>query len=154
MFKETFRLGFLVSKNLMDWLHLIFASRKGTCTIINKKLIISPSRGMPVSINNYINVYFLTSCHRILAMHALDKFNFRKLSRKQFAMCIAREALKHSCHTAYYSRLLTANTRDYLVYRAYLSLPTLPPVSCAFSRLTSGIRSSNEITGNGLTRYT
>lgn len=33
-------------------------------------------------------------------MHALDKSNFRnKLSRKQFAMCIAREALKYSYHT-------------------------------------------------------
>jgi len=69
-------------------------------------------------------------------MHAPDKSNFRnKLLREQFTMHIAYEALKR---TAHYFRLLTANTRDYLVYRAYLSLPTLPLVSCAFPRLTSG----------------
>lgn len=88
-------------------------------------------------------------------MHALDKSTFHnKLSRKQFAMCIAHEALKHSYHTAYYSRLLTANTPNYLAYRAYLRCclryRLSPAPSASHFRL---IRSSNKITGSGLTRY-
>jgi len=53
-------------------------------------------------------------------------------------MCIAHEALKRSYHTAHYSRLLTANTRDYLIYEAYLSRCLRYRLYPAPSLLTSG----------------